>query len=102
MRYEGLDWAIARHRADGLPEERFKERYTRNAKALADKQAEEASARTEEMISKAKQAKEPGVPETEAEIRSFIAQYYAMISNVDRARLHPRRARCLDGLCRSG
>lgn len=34
VRYEGLDWAIARHRADGLPDSGFSERYTRNAKAL--------------------------------------------------------------------
>lgn len=32
--YEGLDWAVDRHRADGLPETDFRERYTRNAKAL--------------------------------------------------------------------
>lgn len=32
--YEGLDWAVAKHRADGLPDSGFRERYQRNAKAL--------------------------------------------------------------------
>lgn len=34
VRYEGLDWAVAAHRAAGLPETGFRERYFRNAKAL--------------------------------------------------------------------
>ncbi|MCR9146082.1 MAG: DUF4198 domain-containing protein [Rhodobacteraceae bacterium] len=32
--YEGNHWALEAHRAAGLPETGFKERYTRNAKAL--------------------------------------------------------------------
>lgn len=34
VRYEGLDWAVDKHRADGLPDTGFRERYQRNAKAL--------------------------------------------------------------------
>lgn len=32
--YEGLDWVLAAHKARGLPEAGFAERYTRNARAL--------------------------------------------------------------------
>ncbi len=34
LEYEGLDWVIAAHKARGLPETGFIERYIRNAKAL--------------------------------------------------------------------
>lgn len=34
LEYEGLDWVLAAHKARGLPEVDFAERYTRNARAL--------------------------------------------------------------------